>query len=64
MLLLLLKSAGEKLQAKQEPDNQMDKFVAKVTNENKTVSHLPLKFLQILWYFLVHDKKMSVKVIG
>ena len=63
-MLMMLKSAGEKLQAKQEPDNLMDKFAVKVTNENETVSHLPLKFTQILWYFLAQGGKISAKVIS
>ena len=35
---------GEKLIAKQEFDNPMDKFAVKVTKSNKMVGHLPRKF--------------------
>ena len=39
---------GEKLIAKQEFDNPMDKFAVKVTKSNKMVGHLPPMFFRVL----------------
>ena len=59
-------SIGEKLVAKQEFNNTMDKHAVKVVKHNETVSHFPSKFSQIVWYmyFLAHSGEISVEVIG
>lgn len=57
-------AAGEKLHAKQEFDNLMDKFAVKVTKNSKTVGHLPCKYLRISWYFLACGRKICVEVTG
>ena len=41
---------GEKLAAKSEFDNPMDKHAVKFVKGNETVSYLPFEF-QIAWYF-------------
>ena len=56
-------SIGEKLVAKREFDNPMDKHV-KVVKGNETVGHLPRKFSRIAWYFLAGSGEISVEVIG
>ena len=45
-------SIGEKLVAKQEFNNPMDKHAVKAVKGDETVSHLPRKFSRIAWYFL------------
>ena len=45
-------SIGEKLVAKREFNNTMDKQVVKVVKGDETVGHLPRKFSRIVWYFL------------
>ena len=54
----------EKLVAKLEFDNPMDKHAVKVVLGNKTVSHLPRELSRIAWYFLARSGEISVKVIG
>ena len=46
-------SIGEKLVAKQEFNNTMDKNAVKVVKGNEMVSHLPSKFSRIVWYSVV-----------
>ena len=41
-------SIGERLVAKQEFNNPMDKFAVKVTKSNEMVGHLPRKFFRVL----------------
>ena len=57
-------SIGEKLVAKREFNNTMDKHSVKVVKGNETVSQLPCKFSRIVWYFLAHSGEISVEVIG
>ena len=45
-------SIGEKLVAKREFNNPMDKCAVTVVKGDETVSHLPRKFSRIAWYFL------------
>ena len=45
-------SIREKLAAKCEFDNPMDKQAVKVVLGNETVDHLPHEFSRIAWYFL------------
>jgi len=54
----------EKLVAKREFDNPMDKHAVKVVLCNKTVGHLPREFSRIGWYFLACSGEISVEVIG
>ena len=53
---------GEKLQADQELDNEVDKFAVKVVKNNEIVGHVPREYSQILWYFIAHGGKICVKV--
>ena len=55
---------GEKLQADQELDNEVDKFAVKVVKNNKIVGHLPREYSQILWYFIARGGKICVDVTG
>ena len=57
-------SIGEKLIAKREFDNPMDKHAVKVVRGNETVGHLPCEFSRIAWYFLARSGQISVEVIG
>ena len=57
-------SIEEKLVAKQELNNPMDKHAMKVVKGNETVSHLPHKFSQISRYFLACSGEISVEVKG
>ena len=57
-------SIGEKLAAKQEFSNTMDKHAMKVVKGDETVSHLPSKFSGIVWCFLACSGEISVEVIG
>ena len=45
-------SIGEKLVAKQEFNNTMDKQAVRVVKADETVSQLPRKLSRIVWYFL------------
>ena len=45
-------SIGEKLVAKQEFNNTMDKQAVRVVKSDETVSQLPRKFSRIVWHFL------------
>ena len=53
----------EKLIAKRDFNNTMDKHAVKVVKGNETVGHLPRKFSRIVWYFLAHSGEISVEVI-
>ena len=55
---------GEKIGAKQESKNPMDKCAMKVVKGNETVSQLPREFCRIAWHFLVRSEKISVELIG
>ena len=55
---------GEKLQADQELDNEVNKFAMKVVKNNKIVGHLPNKYSQILRYFKARGRKICVEVTG
>ena len=59
-------SIWEKLVAKREFNNPMDKHDVKFVKGDETVGHLPHKFCQIwiAWYFLGRSGKISVEVIG
>ena len=57
-------SIGEKLVAKREFNNPMDKHGVKVVKGDKTVGHLPREFSRIAWYFLGRSGEISVEVIG
>ena len=61
---LLKPSIGEKLVAKRQFNNTMDKHAVKVVQSDETVGHLPRKFLRIVWYFLAHSGEISVEVIS
>ena len=54
-------SIGEKLVAKREFNNQLDKHTVK---NDETVGHLPREFSRIAWYFLARSGEISVEVIG
>ena len=53
----------EKLVAKREFNNTMDKHAVKVVKGDETVGHLPRKFSRIVWYFLARSGEISVEVI-
>ena len=55
---------GEKLVAKQEFDNSLNKYAMKVVRGIETVGHLPCEFSRIAWYFLARSGEISVEVIG
>ena len=57
-------SIGEKLVAKREFNNPMDKHAVKVVKDDETVGHLPREFSRIAWYFLACSGEISVEVIG
>ena len=57
-------SIGEKLVAKREFNNPMDKHAVKVVKDDETVGHLPCKFSRIAWYVLARSGEISVEVIG
>ncbi|CAH3115517.1 unnamed protein product, partial [Porites lobata] len=57
-------SIGEKLVAKREFNNPMDKHAVKVVKDDETVGHLPHEFSRIAWYFLARSGEISVEVIG
>jgi len=54
-------SIREKLVAKREFDNPMDKQAVKVVLGNEMVGHLPCEFSRIAWYFLACSGKISVE---
>ena len=56
-------SMGEKLVAKQEFNNPMDKH-AVVVKGDETVGHLSRKFSQIAQYFLARGGEIGSEVIG
>jgi len=53
---------GEILQAGQELDNAVDKFVLRVVQNNKTVGHLPCEYSRILWISHVVQKLLQTPV--
>ena len=55
---------GEKLQADQELDNEVDKFAVKVVKNNEIVGHLPREYSRILWYFIARGGKICVELTG
>ena len=55
---------GEKLVAKREFNNTMDKHTMKVVKGDETVGHLPRKFSRIVWYFFARSGEISVEVIN
>ena len=57
---LLKPSIGEKLVAKREFNNLMDKHAMKGVKGDEMVGHLPWKFSQIAWYFLARSGEISV----
>ena len=57
-------SIGEKVVAKREFNNPMDKHALKVVKDDETVGHLPREFSRIAWYFLARSGEISVEVIG
>ena len=59
----LIHQCGEKLVAKREFNNTMDKHAVKVVKCDETVGHLPRKFSRIVWYFLARSGEISVEVI-
>ena len=56
---LLTLSIGEKLDAKREFNNTMDK-----PSCESSKGQLPHKFSRIVWYFLARSGEISVEVIG
>ena len=57
-------SIGEKLVAKRELNNPIDKYVVKVVKGDETVRHLSHKFSQITQYFLECSGEIGFEVIG
>ena len=57
-------SIREKLVAKREFHNPMDKQAVKVVKGDETVSHLSRKFSQITQYFLARSGEIGFEVIG
>ena len=57
-------SIGEKLVAKRDFNNPMDKHAVKVVKGVETVGHLSCKFSQITQYFLAHSGEIGFEVIG
>ena len=57
-------SIGEKLVAKREFNNPMDKHAVKVVKGDETVGHLSRKFSQITQYFLARSGEIGFEVIG
>ena len=54
---------GEKLVAKREFNNTMEKHAVKVVKGDEMVGHLPRKFSRIMWYFLARSGEIGVEVI-
>ena len=57
-------SIGEKIVAKREFNNPMDKHAVKEVKDDETVGHLPHEFSRIACYFLARSGEISVEVIG
>ena len=57
-------SIGEKLVARCEFNNPMDKHAVRVVKNTETVGHLPREFSRTAWYFLAHGGEISIEVIG
>ena len=57
-------SIGEKLVAKREFNNPMDKHAVKVVKGDETVGHLSCKFSQITQYFLALSGEIRFEVNG
>ena len=57
-------SIGEKLVAKREFHNLMDKHAGKVVRGDETVAHLSRKFSQITQYFRARSGEIGFEVIG
>ena len=57
-------SIGEKLVAKREFNNTMDKQAVKVVKGDETLGHLPRKFFRIVWHFHARSAEISVEVKG
>ena len=57
-------SIGEKLVAKREFNNPMDKHAVKLVNGDETVGHLSRKFSPRMQYFLACSGEISFEVIG
>ena len=51
-------SIGQKLVAKREFNNTMDKQAVKVVKGDEIVGHLPRKFSRLVWYFLAVEKSV------
>ena len=50
---------AEKLVAKREFNNPMDKHAVKAVRGDETVSHLPREFRQIVWYLEQSDQSQT-----
>ena len=61
---LFTPSIGEKLVAKWEFNNTMDKQAMRVVKGDEKVGQLPCKFSRIVWHFLARSGEISVEVIG
>ena len=57
-------SIGEKLVAKRDFNNPMDKHAVKVVKGDETVGHLSRKFSQIAQYFLARSGEIGCEMIG
>ena len=57
-------SIGEKLVAKREFNNPMDKHAVKVVKGDETAGHLSRKFSQMTQYFLARGGEIGFEVIG
>ena len=57
-------STREKLVAKREFNNPMDKQAVKVVKGNETVGHLSRKLSQTTQYFLARSEEIGFEVIG
>ena len=55
-------SIREKLIARQEFDNPINKFAVQVLKSSYTAGHLPREFSRIAWYFLTHGGNITVEV--
>ena len=54
----------EKLVAKREVNNTMDKHAVKLVKGDETVGHLHRKLSRIVWYFLARSGEINIEVIG
>ena len=57
-------SIGEKVVAKREVNQPMDKHAVKVVKDDEAVGHLSRKFSQITQYFLECSGEIGFEVIG